>query len=153
MLFSLHRLLFEPLFLAACGYALIRGGAPERIAALTFALAATLSVALIPSHRGNFEHIELSMLGIDIGVLVTMVVLLVLAQRLWPIWMAAFQTVQVIMHAPMLLHVDVDSWAYWRAGALLSYPMLIILAVATRRHRMRIARTGADRSWRSSSAR
>jgi hypothetical protein len=150
---SLHRLLFEPLFLATCGYALIRGGVPERIAALTFALAATLSVVLIPSHHGNFEHIELSMVGIDIGVLVTMVALLVFAQRLWPIWMAAFQAVQLVLHVPMLLPADIDSWAYWRAIASLSYPMLIILAVATRLHRRRLARNGVDPSWRSFSAR
>ena len=150
---SLHFLLFEPLFLASCGYALIRGGAPERIAASTFAFAATLSVILKPSHHGNFEHIEWSFVAIDIGVLLTLVLLLVFAQRLWPIWMAAFQAVQLVLHVPMLLPADIDSWAYWRATASLSYPMLILLAVATWCHRKRLARTGADRSWRSFSAR
>ena len=140
---------FEIIFLTSCGYALLSGGAPERIAAVTFIIAATVSIPAVSGAAVRFAGIEVWVVVIDVLVLAAMVGLALAAERIWPIWMVMMETMQVTLHAAMLLPIDVDRWAYRRGAALWSYPMLIVLGIATALHRRRRIRTGADPSWRS----
>jgi hypothetical protein len=151
--------LFEVIFLGSCGYALVRGGAPERIAAITFLVSATLTMLLRQPDlfvfmrqwpSPIFQHIETGVTIVDSVMLVVMLALALFSERFWPIWMAAMAGITVLTHFTMLLRLDLLPWAYWRSQALWSYPMLLLLTAATWRHRRRLRLIGADRSWRPS---
>jgi hypothetical protein len=44
----------------------------------------------------------------------------------------------------------IDPWAYYVMVALGGYPICLIIAIATRRHQLRMAERGVDPSWRAS---
>lgn len=144
-------ILFLVLWLGSCGYALVRGGAPERIGAAIFLAAALLS-AVVQSPAGvHFHAVEIGVLLVDLGVFAGFFGLALLAERFWPIWMSAMQAVAVLSHLAIALNPKVIPWGYWNAATLWSYPMLLLLVFATAQHRRRLARSGADPSWRRSS--
>lgn len=144
-------ILFLVLWLGSCGYALVRGGAPERIGAGIF-LAAALTSAAVESPAGaHFHMVEIGVLLVDLAVLAGFFALALFAERFWPIWMSAMQAVPVLSHLAIALNPQVIPWGYWNAATLWSYPMLLLLMFATARHRRRLARSGADPSWRGSS--
>lgn len=141
-------ILFLILWLGCCFYALARGGAPEKIGAAIFLAAALLSVALEQPNGARWNSVELGVLAVDLAVFVGFFMLSVGANRFWPLWMSGMQGVQVFSHFAIALDAKVIPWAYWNAQTLWAYPMLVLLAVATLRHRSRLRRRGADPSWR-----
>ena len=141
-------ILFLILWLGCCFYALARGGAPERIGAAVFLAAALLSLALEQPSGARWNSVELGVLIVDLAVFAGFFMLAVAANRFWPLWMSGMQGVQVFSHFAIALDAKVIPWAYWNAQTLWAYPMLVLLAVATWRHRLRVRRQGADPSWR-----
>jgi hypothetical protein len=143
-------ILFLVIWLGCCGYALWRGGPPERIGASLF-LVATLASAAVQSPEGaRFITIDPGVLTVDLALLASLLVLAFLADRFWPLWMSAMQAVAVLSHTAIALNPDVIPWGYWRAAALWSYPMLLLLAFATWSHQQRLKSAGADPSWKRS---
>lgn len=143
-------ILFLVLWLGCCLYALVRGGAPERIGATIFLTAALLSLAVEEPQGSRFDSIEIGVLIVDLGVLAGFTALALTASRFWPIWMSGMQGVQVLSHFAIAVNATVIPWAYWNAQTLWSYPMLMLLAAATAWHRSRLRSLGADPSWRRS---
>lgn len=139
---------FLALFIGACAYALARGGAPERVAVGIFAGGLLLTaLTATASYVARFSGLEIGILIVDSIMLAAFVILSLHAERYWPIWMSGMQAVEVLSHLPMLIAPDVLPQAYTTITALWSYPMLVLLIVATYRHRRRIARYGKDASW------
>jgi hypothetical protein len=143
-------ILFLLVWLGCCAYALIRGGAPEKIGAAIFLAAALLSAVLEEPAGSRFDSVETGVLLVDLAVLAGFVTLSLTADRFWPIWMSGMQGVQVLSHFAIAVNATVIPWAYWNAQTLWSYPMLILLAAATAWHRFRLRTRGADPSWRRS---
>lgn len=141
-------ILFLVLWLGCCGYALARGGAPERIGATIFLAAALLSLAVAEPQGSRFDSVELGVLMVDLGVLAGFMMLALKANRFWPIWMSGMQAVQVLSHFAIAANATIIPWAYWNAQTLWSYPMLLLLAAAAAWHRVRLRTLGADPSWR-----
>lgn len=141
-------------FLATCFYALLRGGAPERIGAGIFITGFVLTGLTVSSMAGQaYRSAELGVLAVDGAMLAAFLVLALRSQRFWPIWMSALQAVQVAGHLTKIAYPDLMPWAYGIAQALWSYPMMALLIAATWRHSRRMATHGADRSWRDYSLR
>lgn len=136
---------FNLMLTAVCGYALWRGGAPERIAALLFAGAAGLTYASMYSY--GFRAISEFYLLVDIGLLVAIGALSLWADRFWPIWVAALQLVVLAVHGVRAIHPDLLPFIYYVATAKLAYPMILLLAIGTLRHRARLSRWGSDLAW------
>jgi hypothetical protein len=67
--------------------------------------------------------------------------------------MTSMQAIEVLCHVPILLAPDVNRPAYMSLQALWAYPMVLLLIVAVRRHRLRLRRIGKDASWRRFSGR
>jgi hypothetical protein len=130
-----------------------KGGAPERIASATLLIAATLSLFVRQPVATQFQSIETGVFIVDLGLLGVMVALAILSERFWPLWMAAMAAIAALTHVSMLLKLDLMAWAYWRSQALWSYPMQLLLALATWRHQSRLKRFGVDRCWRPSFSR
>ena len=156
----LRWVIFEVIFLGSCGYALWRGGTPERIASATFLVAATLSLFVrqpVPdilvreAGQSQFHQLELGVMAVDLAVLAVMLMLAFASERFWPLWMSAMAGITVLVHMAVMLKLQPVPWAYWRSEALLSYPMQFLLAIATWRHQRRLKLCGTDRSWRRSS--
>ncbi|MBA2932679.1 hypothetical protein HZF05_01095 [Sphingomonas sp. CGMCC 1.13654] len=148
-----HTEIFSALFLAATLYAALRGGAPERLALLVFWLGSLTSVALVSPLGKRWAHVEYGLLASDLAMLCAFAALTYHARRHWPLWMTSMQAIEVLCHVPILLAPDVNRPAYMSLQALWAYPMVVLLIIGVRRHRLRLKRTGRDVSWRRSSAR
>lgn len=143
-------ILFIALWFGVCGFALWRGGTPERLVALIFLILGPLS--------GVAHSLGYQWRGVDVGVfLLDFVMLLLLlaialkANRYWPIAMAAMQVFQVIGHLIKLADPRMLPLVYWISAVVWAYPMLILLLLGTLRHRNRVKRLGPEPSWSSSS--
>jgi nicotinamide riboside transporter PnuC len=136
-------ILFLSALTACCSYAFWRGGAPERVGAAIFILATLLTIATATSLRPAFKSLEAGILAVDVGVFVAFLLLALRSRRFWPLWMTAFQGVQVAGHAAQLASPEMMPWVYSVAQGIWSYPMMAILAVGTWRHQRR-QRTNAQ---------
>ena len=139
--------LFTALLIGSCGYALWRGGAPERVvsAALLAAFAATLVSYSAPSER--FVHAEYGVLGIDVALMAVLTSVALRADRGWPLVVAGLHLATLGAHAVKLFMPDMIPVTYAVMIAFWSYPMVAALAIGTRRHQLRLHRTGGDHAW------
>jgi len=146
-------ILFMLLQLGVSGYAAWRGGKPERFVALAmFAAAAATVIAYAPMSR-RFAGAEFGVFAVDVSLFAGLTVIALNANRYWPMAVASLQLASLIVHLGKLMDLTMGGWAYALLPKLWAYPMLLTLAVATWRHRQRLARHGADRPWTSFDAR
>lgn len=134
-------------------YAMLRGGAPERIGITILAVGSVLTVVAVSGPAIRFGSLEVGIFLVDVAALLTFLFLALYAERLWPLWVAALQAIGTAAHAVKLMDPTVIRWAYAFALAFWSYPMLLIIVLGTWNHQKRLARFGVDRSWSSSSSR
>ena len=145
-------LVFNTVLILVAGFALWKGGAPERIVAVSFLAAAGATRLAQYGASGMFEDLELDILVIDLVLLALLVVIAFRSDRVWPIWMVGLHGLTVGVHAAKAYDPGIVSWIYGMALGKLAYPMLLILVVATIRHRRRLTLYGTDPSWKRSSA-
>jgi len=144
--FMTRIILFNVLLLATCGYAILRGGTPERLTGWLLIVAAGLT--FVTGWRpAMFQQVEITMFLIDLTLLVGLVVIALKADRLWPMVLAAFQLDSAAIHILKIVDADMISITYALMVAIWSYPMLLILAIGTLRHQRRLAQFGEDRAW------
>jgi hypothetical protein len=140
---------FFSLLCTSCFYAAGWGGAPERIAAALFAVAAVLS-ALSGANSLGYRSIEWGVLVIDLALLVALLALALCANRYWPLWVTSLQFVTIWSHLAFTTLDTQMPWAYAVASQIWSFPILIILLLAVRRHQHRIRDFTVDRPWNGS---
>jgi hypothetical protein len=114
---------------AGCGYALWRGGRPERIFGLVLLIAWTVSPFTI--NTNNWLDPQWAEAMIDLVVLAALLWLAFTSDRYWPMWCAAFHAVGVLMHVTMLVDRRVPPWSYRTASAIWSYVVLFTLVIGT----------------------
>jgi hypothetical protein len=137
---------FSITLVAVVGYALWRGGGPERAVA-GLLLAATAATILARPAGPLFNDVEIGVLLVDGALFLGLLAVAVRAERYWPLWMTALQGIAVAGHGAKAVNPNVIPFAYAVLLAFWAYPMLALLAVATWRHRQRLKRFGIDRSW------
>jgi hypothetical protein len=138
---------FATLLLVTSGYALWRGGAPERVVAaglLSAYVATVLSWTPLPA---RFHGLELNVFAVDAVLLAMLMVVAIRADRAWPLLVAALQLDAVGAHFVKLVAPDTIRVAYALLIAIWSWPVQIVLAVGTWRHVGRMKAMGCDRSW------
>lgn len=144
--FMTRIILFNVLLLATCGYAIMRGGTPEKLTG--WLLIAAAGLTFVTGWRpAMFQQVEITMFLIDLTLLAGLVVIALKADRLWPMVLAAFQLDSAAIHILKLVDADMISITYALMVAIWSYPMLLILAIGTLRHQRRLAQFGEDRAW------
>lgn len=141
---------FDILFGLLMVYALWQGGKPERSCALAFLAADILSVAVLPVRSIRFRHEELGVLVVDVALLGFLVWLALRSTRWWPLVTAGLQLDGVVVHAMRLTVPEILPVTYQEGTALWSYPMALLLGMATWRHRCRLRHFGEDPSWKGS---
>ncbi|MFA5963586.1 MAG: hypothetical protein WC804_06175 [Sphingomonas sp.] len=137
--------IFYLLLMGSCGYAIWRGGAPERITGWLLIAAAMLT--LVVGHPAQYSRLELGMFLIDLALLIALVVIALKADRLWPMVLAALHLDSTAVHILKLFDTELIRVTYAVMIVMWSYPMLLILAIGTLRHQRRLARFGEDRAW------
>lgn len=149
---ELRPLIFAALFLASVLYALTRGGAPEKWAAVAY-ISAYGATLIFAAHKHNaFSQIEWGVFATDLGLAVALGVLAVQANRMWTIWAVSFQLVGVMTHLVKLAMPEILAPAYALTLMAWSYAMIPLLFCATIRHRQRLRAYGSDRGWAFASA-
>ena len=145
-------ILFNLLHLVATAYAVGRGGAPERFAGIAL-LAATLATRIVQRQFPvRFASVEWGVFGVDVVLLGTLLMIALLADRFWPLWITALHALGTCSHFVKLLDLEVLRTAYATLSAIWSYPILILLVSGTVRHQRRLRRTGRDPDWSRSDA-
>lgn len=139
-------LIFNALYIVSSLFALIRGGAPERIGAVILIVDFQLSAWVVEPMQSRFAGVEWPMFAIDSAAFVALYLLSLVTTRYWPAWMAGTQACVALSHLAGL-RLEIIPWAYGTVVAVWAYAMLIMLVVATCRHRQRLRRYGADPAW------
>lgn len=149
---------FVALLIVSTSYALIAGGAPERIGACAYALAVAATHLVLLTRTGQsqsaeFQGVEFGVLVVDGLLFIAFTILALRANRFWPIWVSALLGLGVLGHLARWLGPEVIPWAYAAILSIWSYPILGIIALGPWNHQKRLARHGVDRSWSSFSDR
>ncbi|MEP9357433.1 hypothetical protein [Sphingomonas sp. KR3-1] len=142
-----HVMLFYFLLAGSSAYALWKGGAPERIAAVIILLATLFTLLVAPDKSWVFGSVHAGIFLVDLSMFVALVALALHADRFWPLWMSAMQGFGVFGHISVWLAPSIKPVVYAATHAIASYPILILLAFATYRHLRRVSANGADPSW------
>lgn len=142
--------LFLVLLIGCCGYALWRGGTPERVAAGlqlgAFAVGLTVHFGLEKSRYGSVLPWTMA---IDAALLAALLVLAHRSTRMWPLWLAGWQGCAMVAHIAKLIDPGMLPLGYAIQTTIWGYPMLIALAIGTARHRKRLAAGDPDHPWKS----
>lgn len=140
-------LIFFGTLLLVSVYALIRGGAPEKIVAALYLFAYALTVVAARIAGDMYAKVIGSILIVDIALVVGLIILSLYANRYWTMWAASFQIVAIFAHFAKLILPGVLSGAYAVTLLVWSYAALPLLMAATYRHQIRITIFGIDRNW------
>jgi hypothetical protein len=111
---------------ATCGFALWRGGRPERIMALAF-LIASFSQPLV-LNTSNWLDPQWGVLAVDCALLALLIGLALRTDRTWVLFCSAFQLLSVIIHVAILVDRSVAPLPYRRGLVIWSYLALVTLA-------------------------
>lgn len=136
---------FNAVQIIVSGYALWKGGIPERIVALML-VAASLATLLVPTALHAFHSVFWSVLWIDLILLAGLTGVAAFADRFWPIWIAACQFVTVVGHGLRAYEPELWAMAYWSIISIIAYPMLAMLVLGVWRHRRR-SPSGHEFAW------
>jgi len=140
-------LLFTGLLFLASAYALVRGGKPERYAALMYLTAFTASALSVEIGPTPYQKFNWGIVAIDIALAVSLGALALRANRYWTIWATSIQLVAIFAHLAKLLVPEIAAMAYEITLLVWSYASIPILAIATHRHQQRVQRGGPELHW------
>ena len=140
---------FLTLMVICCGYAFLRGGAPERIAAglQVAAYAATLAMRRLIDLT-DFRAVGFGSAAVDGVLLVALFVVAWRSTRYWPLWITGWQSAAMVAHLAKLIDPTMRSSGYALQAQVWAYPMLIATAIAAWRHQARLAAGDPDPSWK-----
>lgn len=139
--------LFLIILLVALGFALKKGGAPEKMmAAILIAMLVSDQVLhlFIPV---RFATIDTGHLVIDLGAAAATIALAMVAYRFWPMIAAALQTLPLLGHFSRAVDISMHPIAYLTMQVAASWLLPPLLILATWRHQRRLKRSGSDPSW------
>lgn len=142
-----HIYVFNFLQGLVCLYALTLGGWPERATAVILLCASVATVALPFDPTTSFHRVETLELVVDLTLMAGLMAIALLANRFWPLWLAALHLLAVAIHGVKGFDTALMPWMYAAAGGKLAYPMILLLATGVLRHRIRLARYGNDPDW------
>jgi uncharacterized membrane protein (UPF0136 family) len=113
-------------------YAFRRGGWAEKLAASGIVSNSYLTALLVSPPDIMFHQFERAVALLDLALLVLLGIIALRSRKFWPMWLAAFQGVTVLSHLAPYVHVS--PWVYFRAVALWSWVMWIVLGFAVYQH-------------------
>ncbi|MGU3389934.1 hypothetical protein [Sphingomonas sp. M1A8_2b] len=139
--------IFYSIQLAASAYAILRGGAPERLTGLALLLAAVSTGIVERNVPSLFSGLELGVMIVDLMLLAVMIGITLSADRFWPAWVTALHALGTGAHLARAISPDVIRLVYALLSAAWSYPIVLLLVIGTARHSQRIRARGWDLDW------
>jgi hypothetical protein len=131
----MRTLLFFCLLFGACGYAWLRGKDDERLVAAACVVATFASFGL----RSQYTNVEVGVMVVDLMTFVVFTYVALRSERFWPLWISGLQLTTGIGHFLKAMEPGLVPIAYATSLRFWSYPILLILAIATWRAHHRSA--------------
>lgn len=146
-----YRFVFQmAAFIALAIWAWRKGGGPEKACALTFVgmFVADRAYHFLITPTFALETVDLWHFALDIMVLAALVPIALRANRIYPMWLAAFQLIAVNAHIARDTFDQITQLTYSIMYVLPSYAQLLILAGGIWAHVRREQQFGTYRGWR-----
>ncbi len=126
------------------------GSSPEKSAGLTlFALwSLEWSFVLFVDPTKTLTNIDIGHAMINVVIAIALVVIALNANRLYTMWLAAFQLVALFAHFARAVSASASPVSYETLAVLPSYFQIAIFAAGLHAHHHREKAFGAYRSWR-----
>jgi hypothetical protein len=138
-------------FTFAVGYALLRGGSPERLFAAVLVAMLLVDRAVHPFlEAGDTDAIDTLHLAVDLVSFGAMLLVMIRARRFWPIWACSFQLLSLASYATLAMSARLSPAAPAILAIAPNYLICASLMVGTALHRARCRRLGSDPPWRVS---
>jgi len=150
-----HQLVFVAVMWLCSGYAVLRGGGPERASAALMLISANVSeLVLSPAtfSASRFSHLEAGVFVVDLIDYAASLLIMLRAERFWTIWMSALFGVELLAHLLAIPGLPSLNLTYAILERIWGYPLVLLPAIGAWRHRQRLKTYGADRSWSVSSS-
>lgn len=112
-----------------CGFALWRGGRPEKLVAVAYLMAWLFTPISHAAH--HWVGPQWGVLVIDGLLLAWLITVALRSDRLWPLFAAGFHLVGVVTHLAMAVDPSVAPLPYYRGLVIWSYLSLVPLALGT----------------------
>lgn len=128
---EMTKYLYWTLLIGTCAYTYWRGRTDERLTASLCLLATIATIALAAPYPARYSGVEDVDLLIDLAMLVVFVVLALRSERFWPLWVAGLQLTMTTAHVLKAVDQHIVPQVYAVAERFWSYPILVILIVAT----------------------
>lgn len=141
--------IFITLLLIAFVYAWWRGGGPERATATAFVIAYAMTWLAMPPLSKRYYQFDGATFVIDLTLFACLFLIMIRANRDWPIVMCALAAIGVLGHLAKLIDVELIRVVYKTLMVFWGWLALIILLLATHAHQRRLRRLGSDPSWRA----
>lgn len=134
--------------------ALRYGAGPEKASALIIGLmpAADALYHMIFQSRPTFENIEIGHFVIDAAVAISLTFIALQANRMYTLWMGAFQLLALEAHLIRTFVDQVSPIAYATMQVAPSYFQIVLLGCGIWMHHRRTGKYGKYRQWRNSSS-
>ena len=142
--------IYMSLWFIATGYAVLRGGEPERAGAACLAWLTAGTFIFRPFVKMNLVSLDLGTFAVDAIALVALLVLALQANRSWPLWACSAQLIAVLAHIIRSVEVEIAPGAYATMIKAPSYIQCITLIIGTMAYRRALRRIGSVASWRTS---
>lgn len=125
-------ILFNTLLVGSCGYAFLRGGAPERAIAAILLIGVVLTFLFNLQSPRPFASVDIAVLIVDIGAFVGFTIVALRANRFWTLWVSALAGLGVLGHLSRFYGgTGISDWAYAVSLTIWSYPITVLIAIGT----------------------
>ncbi len=124
---TLSQQIWTASMLAVAGLSVWRGGWAERTIAFT-TIVGSLATAVFQDTR-NQSATQWGDMAVDCACLVIFVGVALRSRRLWPLFVAAFQLIAVVIYAARLADIRVGARSPFTAGVIWSYLILVAVLV------------------------
>lgn len=133
----------------ACSFAIRCGDLPECQIGMIILLGLVIDPVLHQLLDHRVSRADPTHFIIDGSTFIAFVLVTLRAARIWTACLSAFQLLALGAHAAKALNAGIHPVIYVAMAVMWSYGMLILLIVATRRHRRSHARNVIPASWKT----
>lgn len=144
-------LLYDAVLVGVCGWALIRGGRPERWGAVLSLVASVASSAARLTDLSSWAPGEAIIISIDLAVIAGFYWLAISTIRFWPIWAFGFAMANIFISVAGAMLPSLPLFAYTSGLGIYAYLALASLLIGTfylPRDASPALRNGSRRLWR-----
>ncbi|MNS84738.1 hypothetical protein D3C86_1228540 [compost metagenome] len=110
-------------------FAILKGGAPEKIGASAFLLGWFAS--LLVQASGSYSGVQWGLFAIDTAVLLVFIAMVWKAPRSWPVWACALQLLTVTSHIMVMMNLSPPISAYYTVVNMTGYGIMLAIAIGT----------------------